>query len=146
MHDFRESMCGVHFCRHDVKERRDPIKMIKSIVAQMAAHIPLYREQLMQAVDVIEANRDLTPVDLFEQALVQPLQRVNEDEVRQCISHTAYKHMSSDVNLTSIKPVKYVILIDALDESEDGGQNGIVDILAKQLDKMPAWIGNSTIL
>ncbi|HPG84427.1 MAG TPA: TIR domain-containing protein [bacterium] len=113
----RREIAAFHFCDINSEEKRDPAKMVRSIVYQLSTQLPEYQERLvnlpLESI-VAEFHEAYT---LFDKLLVQPL---------------AENIPAPDRTV--------VILIDALDEATRERKNEIVRFLAQSADKTPLWL------
>lgn len=140
---YAADIIGAHFCQHDQPGTRTAIEMIRSLAYQMAQRLPEYRDELKLVIPALfgldssseeGADAKLTAEDLWQRLLVDPL------------------HACRDKLLASRQAAgrKCVLLIDALDEAtvSNGGSSAashgasdILDLLARCLVKLPAWLG-----
>ena len=111
----KNSVIGIHLCKYNLGDTRDPRRMVQSLAFQMASRLPDYRARLMRAPLLQEmAGKDAGT--LWNGLIVEPLSGLMERQ-------------------------RLTLVIDALDEASENGANAIVDLLAAEIDKLPGWIG-----
>jgi hypothetical protein len=124
---------AIHFCRHDIKERRDAARMVQSLSFQLAQRIPQYRERLIKVLSTVfgtDGAEAPSAKELWNSLIAQPLKDIDLPLFPQA--------STSDV---SAPPRRYAILIDALDEAGSESGNELLDSLATSLDALPTWLG-----
>lgn len=106
-----------HFCDNADEFKRDPLRLVRTLVYQLATQLPEFAERLklLPVERILRDCRD--PLTLFDKLLVQPLSR--------------------DFPVPA-RPV--VILIDALDEAGGEGRNEIARFIAQEFSKTPVWL------
>lgn len=122
-HFGKANVIGINLCRFNIDERRDPQRIISTLAFQIATRLPDYRRLLLNVL----ARPDFMPVEmaakstpaLFNALLVEPL-RSGIDGGRQ--------------------RDRYLVVIDALDETIQGGQSALAETLAEFARLLPAWI------
>ncbi len=120
-----ENIIGYHFCKYNKKSTRNGKRFVKNLVQLIGKKIDKFREivdkdQLIQ--DELQYNCEEDPVECFQKAVVEPLQRLNGPERKNSF-----------------------ILIDALDEclekeGEPHADSIIVNILSRGLLRLPAGV------
>ena len=109
------SVAAIHLCIYGDKRKSDPRACVRSIAYQLATQLPGYWETLSaQHLENPEVHSDAEAS--FDGLISQPL--------------TACPHPGRQV----------VVLIDALDESSQGGRNDLAALLAKGFENTPPWL------
>ena len=110
-------LSGSHFCQHGKARRRNPKVMLQSLACQLSDIIPEYKSAILEVLSR-NLGGDLNSMevsDLFELLLMEPLSKVKD-------------------------PGRNILMvIDGLDESEYQGRNELVDVIANNFCKLPAW-------
>ena len=111
-------LSGSHFCQHNKARRRDPKVMLHSLAQHMSCCLPECKRALVEhlSTNLGKSINELEVGDLFELLFEEPLSGL------------------SDPGVT------YLMIIDALDESEYQGRNDLLDVIAKYFNKLPLWI------
>ena len=111
-------LSGSHFCQHNKARRRDPKVMLHSLARHMSCCLPEYKKALVEQLssNLGKSINEMEVGDLFELLFEEPLGGL------------------SDPGVT------YLMVIDALDESEYQGRNDLLDVIAKYFNKLPLWI------
>ena len=112
-------LLGSHFCQHSGKARhRDSKVMLQSLAWHMSCCLPEYKKALVEQLcsNLGKPINELEVGDLFELFFEEPLSGL------------------------SVPGVTYLMVIDALDESEYQGRNHLLDVIAKYFNKLPLWI------
>ena len=111
-------LSGSHFCQHNKARRRDPKVMLQSLARHMSCCLPEYKKALVEqlSTNLGKPINEMEVGDLFELLFDEPLSGL------------------SDPGVT------YLMIIDALDESEYQGRNDLLDVIAKYFNKLPLWI------
>ena len=111
-------LSGSHFCKHNRPRRRDPKVMLRSLARHMSCCSPEYKKALVEQLSTNQGIpiNEMEVGDLFEVLFEEPLSAL------------------SDPGVT------YLMVIDALDESEYQGRNDLLDVIAKYFNKLPLWI------
>jgi tetratricopeptide (TPR) repeat protein len=122
-HYGKVSVLGLNLCRYNVEDRRDPGRVLRTIAFQIATRLPDYRRLLLdrllrQDPDGNELARK-SPAALFDWLLAEPL-RFGIDGGR-----------TDD---------RYLVVIDALDETIRDGRSELAEVLAESVPKLPSWI------
>lgn len=123
-HFARANIVGAVFCRHDMIDRRDPARVVRTLAFQVATRLPDYRRLLLAGLRRDDPDGDKLDrreaSSLFDGLLVQPL--------RLCIDGG---RMADRV----------IALLDGLDETMRDGQSELAELLAEQTPKLPPWFG-----
>ena len=111
-------LSGSHFCKHNRPRRRDPKVMLRSLARHMSCCLPEYKKALVEQLSTNQGIpiNEMEVGDLFEVLFEEPLSGL------------------SDTGVT------YLMVIDALDESEYQGRNDLLDVITKYFNKLPLWI------
>ena len=111
-------LSGSHFYQHNKARRRDPKVMLHSLAQHMSCCLPEYKKALVEqlSTNLGKSINELEVGDLFELLFEEPLSGL------------------SDPGVT------YLMVIDALDESEYQGRSDLLDVIAKYFNKLPLWI------
>ena len=110
-------LSGSHFCQHNKVRHRNPKVMLQSLAYQLSHSLPDYRKALVKQLSRnlgVEIN-DMEVGDLFELLFEEPLSRL------------------------TVPNYTYLVIVDALDESEYQGRNELLDVIAKCFNKLPLW-------
>jgi hypothetical protein len=121
-HKGRLNIIGVNFCRYNNEERRDPARVLRTLAFQIATRLPDFRRLLLDSLRKQKEgeldNKDIAA--LFDTLLVQPLQfAIDGGRQRE----------------------RYLIIIDALDETIRNGRSVLTEVLADFCQMLPAWLG-----
>ena len=111
-------LSGSHFCQHNKARRRDPKVMLQSLARHMSRCLPEYKKALVEQLssNLGKSINEMEVGDLFELLFEEPLSGLRDPGVT------------------------YLMVIDALDESEYQGRNDLLDVIAKYFNKLPLWI------
>ena len=122
-HFGKANVIGINLCRFNIDERRDPTRVIFTLAFQIATRLPDYRRLLLYELSKPDLNEEeiakKTPASLFNCLLVEPL-RLGIGGGRQ--------------------QDRYLIVIDALDETIRDGRSALAETLAALTSLLPAWI------
>ena len=122
-HHARADVIGVNFCRYNVDERRNPTRVLCTLAFQIATRLSDYRRLLLQRLRVHDPRpgeiASKSPAALFDWLLIDPL-RLGLDGGRR-------EH-------------RFLMIIDALDETLRNGRSTLAELLAESAQKLPAWI------
>lgn len=116
-HTRSDIVIAAQFVEWDKPDHRDPRRVVRSLAFQLAARLPDYRKLLLALPEIAALDR-LDPAELFDYLLSNPLRCVIDGGRARCL-----------------------IVIDALDEAGDSGQNVLVEMLARHAQRLPGWIG-----
>ncbi len=112
-----DTVVAAQFCEWDKPDHRDAGQVVRSIAFQLATRLPDYRKLLLTLSELAELDRK-NPAELFEYLLANPLK----------LSISGGRE-------------RYLIVIDALDEAGEAGRNPLVEMLARNAQQLPDWIG-----
>lgn len=120
-HKSRLRVIGVNFCRYNIEQRRDPARVLCTLAFQIATRLPDFRRLLLDRLqngtpDEIDGRS--VPA-LFDSLLVQPL-RLAIDGGR--------------------RSERYLLVIDALDETIRDGRSSLTEVLAEYCHQLPEWL------
>jgi len=115
--DHRREVAAFHFCDINSEEKRNPGRLVRSIVYQLSTQLSEYEVRLarLPLETIVEEYHEA--YTLFDKLVVQPL---------------AENFPRPDRTI--------VVLIDALDEATYQRQNEIVRFLSMCADKTPHWL------
>ena len=113
-----DRLIGSHFCQHSCDFYRDPKRMLQSLAYQLSSKLPEYKAALVKQLssDRSKELENMRVEDLFVWLFKEPLSAV-ADPGR-----------------------NFLVIIDALDESELDGRNELLDVIANHFSKLPLWI------
>jgi hypothetical protein len=122
-HFGKVNVIGVNLCRYNIDDRRDPGRVLRTLAFQIATRLPDYRRFL---IDILHRDKptedDLknkSTVDLFHWLLAEPLRlAIGGDRIRD----------------------RYLIVIDALDETIQEDRSRLAETLAESAAHLPSWI------
>jgi hypothetical protein len=122
-HYSRTNVIALNLCRYNSDDRRDPARVLRTLAFQIAVRVADYRQLLLTKLrthdpDGRETGRS-NAADLFDWLLAEPL--------RLCVDGGRRND-------------RYVIVIDALDETIRDGRSELAEVLAQQAPKLPEWI------
>jgi hypothetical protein len=117
------NVIALNLCRYNVDERKDPARVLRTIAFQIATRLPDYRRLLSERFHQqdplgLELNRKSVAA-LFDWLLAEPLGLAIDGG------------RSSD---------RYLIVIDALDETIREGRSELAEVFAESCQKLPRWI------
>jgi tetratricopeptide (TPR) repeat protein len=116
-HYGRDKVIAAQFCEYDKPDHRNPARIIRTLAFQIATRLPDYRKILLDLSDIKELDQK-KPSELFDYLLASPLRLVIDGG-----------------------RMRYLVVIDALDEVSEGGRNDLVEMLAQNVHLLPDWIG-----
>ncbi|MFM7164601.1 MAG: TIR domain-containing protein, partial [Planctomycetaceae bacterium] len=116
-HTRGDTVIAAQFCDWNMADHRDARRIIRSLAFQMATRLPDYRKLLLTLPEIADVDRKDT-AELFDYLIANPLRSVIDGG----------RH-------------RFLIVIDALDEAGDGGRNPLVEILARNAEHLPDWLG-----
>lgn len=121
-HIGRNRVLAVHFCRHDMPLRNNPNQIVRNVVFQIATQLADYRKNLLNVSDICPDLFQLSPIELFDILLIQPIQNI--------------------INGNRSNKDKYLIAFDGLDETINSeGHSVIIETLTKLISRLPNWVG-----
>jgi hypothetical protein len=133
--EFAANIVGVHFCQHNDMQRKSVRNVITSLAYQLSLRVPAYGKvldaQLKENPTFDARNDDIATV--INTLLIEPLGAV--DAPLDGMSDEQKEGQRGDTDF-----VKLVLLIDALDESEQSGANALLDFLRDKVGMLPAWL------
>lgn len=108
---------AAQFCEWDKPDHRNAPRVVRSLAFQLAARLPDYRKILLTLPEIADLDGK-DAAELFDYLLANPLRSViNGGRER------------------------YLIVIDALDEAGEAGRNPLVEMLARNAQRLPDWLG-----
>ncbi len=116
-HYGRDKVIAVQFCEYDKPDHRNALRIVRTLAFQIATRLPDYRRFLLTLPEITELDKK-NPSELFDYLLVSPL------------------HHTIDGGRE-----RYLIVIDAIDEAGENGCNELVEMLARNAQRLPDWIG-----
>lgn len=116
-HFGRDKVIAAQFVEWDKPDHRDARRVVRSLAFQLATRLPDYRKLLLTLPEIAELDRK-DPAELFDYIVANPLRSV---------IHGGRQ--------------RYLIVIDALDEAGEAGRNPLVEMLARDAQRLPEWIG-----
>jgi len=111
------TVIATEFCQWNSLDHRDVNQIVRNLAFQIACRLPDYRKLLLTLPE-IEAIRSKDSDSAFKYLLV--------DQLNLCVSGGRER---------------YLILIDALDEAGTTDANPLAELLARNADGLPDWIG-----
>jgi energy-coupling factor transporter ATP-binding protein EcfA2 len=105
------NVIGIHFCSFNYPSKNDPKNLIKSLAFYLTSQIP----ELKNEIQNIEIKKLITSNELFEQLILNPLQKVQKQKT-------------------------YIFIIDALDESMKKNQYPLANLIRDEFYKLPSNI------
>jgi tetratricopeptide (TPR) repeat protein len=122
-HYGRANVIGLNLCLYNVEARRNPAQVIRTLAFQIASRLPDYRRLLLDRPERHDPDgkelRSQGAPDLFHSLLLEPL-TLGIDGGR--------------------RTNRYLVVIDALDETIRDGRSELAEILADYAPKLPKWI------
>jgi tetratricopeptide (TPR) repeat protein len=112
---FRE-IAAFHACVHGNTSKADPRRVLMSIAYQLATQLPDYMERLAR-LDLARVCSESNAQTLFDSLLVQPF---------------AAGFPAPDRTLA--------LVIDALDEATQQGENELAGLIAREFPRTPPWL------
>ncbi len=116
-HTRGDTVIAAQFCEWDKPDHRHAPRVVRSLAFQLATRLPDYRQLLLTLPEIAELDRK-DAAELFDYLLANPLRSVINGG-RQ----------------------RYLIVIDALDEAGEAGRNPLVEMLARNAQHLPDWLG-----
>lgn len=117
-HTRGDTVLAAQFCEWDKPDHRNALRVVRSLAFQLATRLPDYRKLLLILPEIDEKNLDRKDAaELFDYLLANPLRSViNGGRERK------------------------LIVIDALDEAGEAGRNPLVEMLARNANRLPNWL------
>ena len=111
------NIIGTQFCKYNQPERRNPKRIIETVIYQLAARYPEYRKLIIGHPRLSEIDK-MNSFELFSSLLIEPLKMViNGGRERS------------------------ILVIDGIDETIEGGRSEMAELLALEANKLPDWLG-----
>lgn len=118
-HTRGDTVIAAQFCEWDKPDHRNAERVVRSLAFQLATRLPDYRKLLLTLPEIEGEKLDRKDAaELFDYLLANPLRSVINGG-RQ----------------------RYLIVIDALDEAGEAGRNPLVQMLARNAQRLPDWLG-----
>ena len=117
VHTRGDAVVAAQFCEWDKADHRNAQRVACSVAFQLATRLPDYRRLLLTLPEIGDLVRK-DAAELFDYLLANPLRSVI--------------HGGRE---------RYLIVIDALDEAGEGGRNPLVEMLARNAQRLPEWLG-----
>lgn len=118
-HTRGDTVIAAQFCEWDKADHRNAPRVVRSLAFQLATRLPDYRKLLLTLPEISGENLDRKDAaELFDYLLANPLRSVI--------------HGGRE---------RYLIVIDALDEAGEAGRNPLVEMLARNAQRLPDWLG-----
>ena len=118
-HTRGDTVIAAQFCEWDKPDHRNAARVVRSLAFQLATRLPDYRKLLLTLPEIDGEKLDRKDAaELFDYLLANPLRSVINGG-RQ----------------------RYLIVIDALDEAGEAGRNPLVEMLARNAQLLPDWLG-----
>ena len=111
---------AAYFCRHNDGTRNDPRYLLGTIAHQLCACNDKYKEILggKKGVEMLLGNSKLGVKELFTKLLHEPLSTCRPSEGHQ----------------------KFLVIIDALDETENESREDFLDLIKHRFPLLPDWL------
>jgi hypothetical protein len=116
-HTRGDTVIAAQFCEWDKPDHRNAARVVRSLAFQLATRLPDYRKLLLTLPEIAELDRK-DAAELFDYLLANPLRSVI--------------HGGRE---------RYLIVIDALDEAGEAGRKPLVEMLARNAQRLPDWLG-----
>jgi tetratricopeptide (TPR) repeat protein len=116
------NVIGLNLCRYNIDERRDAGRVLGTLAFQIATRVPVFRLNLLRILRSQprgKENEAKTPAQLFDRLLARPL------------------HQGIDGGQRNDR---FLVVIDALDESIVDGHSALGEVLAERAHTLPAWL------
>ncbi|TFH54036.1 MAG: TIR domain-containing protein, partial [Methanothrix sp.] len=111
-----DTVIAAQFCEWDKPDHRNAQRVVRSLAFQIGTRLPDYRKLLLTLPEINDLDQK-NPDELFDYLLAGPLRHAI-DGGRE----------------------RYLIVIDALDEAVEAGRNPLVEMLARNAQRLPDWI------
>lgn len=116
-HTRGDTIIAAQFCEWDKPDHRTAQRVVCSLAFQLATRLPDYRKLLLTLPEITKLDSK-DAAELFDYLLANPLRTaINGGRER------------------------YLIVIDALDEAGEAGRNPLVELLARNAQSLPDWLG-----
>lgn len=116
-HTRSDAVIAAQFVEWDKTDHRDARRVVCSLAFQLATRLPDYRKLLLALPEIADLDRK-DPAELFDYLLANPLRSVIGGGRE-----------------------RLIIAIDALDEAGEAGRNPLVEMLARNVPRLPDWVG-----
>ena len=116
---YSHTVIAAQFCEWDKPDHRNAPCVVRSLAFQLATRLPDYRKLLLTLPEMAELDRK-DAAELFDYLLANPLRSVI--------------HGGRE---------RYLIVIDALDEAGEAGRNPLVEMLARNAQRLPTGLASS---
>ena len=116
-HQHGDRVIAAQFCEWDKPDHRSALRVVRSLAFQLATRLPDYRKLLLTLPEIAQLEGK-NASELFDYLLANPLR-------------TAIPGGRE----------RYLIVIDALDEAGESGRNALVEMLARNAQRLPDWLG-----
>jgi hypothetical protein len=116
-HTKGDVVLAAQFCEWNKPEHKNAERLISSISFQLAVRLPDYRKYLLNLPELMRLDNKNSD-ELFDYLLTNPLNN--------CING---------------QRERYLIVIDAIDEANDGNKNPLAEVLSRKAKNLPNWIG-----
>jgi tetratricopeptide (TPR) repeat protein len=116
-HTRGDTVVAAQFCEWDKPDHRNAQRVVRSLAFQLATRLPDYRKLLLTLPEIAELDRR-DAAELFDYLLANPL-----------------------CSVLNGGRERYLIVIDALDEAGEAGRNPLVEMLARNAQRLPDWLG-----
>uniref|UniRef100_K3W9U3 Nephrocystin 3-like N-terminal domain-containing protein n=1 Tax=Globisporangium ultimum (strain ATCC 200006 / CBS 805.95 / DAOM BR144) TaxID=431595 RepID=K3W9U3_GLOUD len=113
---FHDNIVALHLCKFDRKSKSSPRNVLLSLVNQLIANLPLFKNQLAR-LNLKYVLEETDPLVLARKVLVDPLCALEEP-------------------LTA-----KVLLVDGIDQCKSKDRNDLLDFLAAIIPEFPTWLG-----
>lgn len=122
-HRARSRVIAVHLCRFNQGDSKRAASMVTNLAYQLATRLPDYRARLLR------------------QPMFTDLERGDLGALGSDVAGSLWRELIAGPLAGQMPRQRLAIVIDALDEAHDSGQNDIVSLLAQGLEQLPAWVG-----
>ncbi|TYZ67892.1 hypothetical protein PybrP1_010138 [[Pythium] brassicae (nom. inval.)] len=113
---FPDHVAALHVCQFDRKAKSSPRNVLLSVVNQLVANLPLFKNQLAR-LNLRYVLEEADALVLARKVLVDPLCALEEPVTAK------------------------VLVLDGLDQCKARGRNELLDFLADVLPELPPWLG-----
>lgn len=121
-HYGRVNVIGLNLCVYNQEDRRDAKKIIRTLAFQIATRLHDYRTSLLNRLKIYtnieEELSKKQASDLFKFLIIEPLQLIDGGRSRD----------------------RFIIIIDALDETIINGKSELTQILSHLAQDLPKWL------
>ncbi|HUD59697.1 MAG TPA: TIR domain-containing protein, partial [Acetobacteraceae bacterium] len=121
-HFLRTNVVGLNLCKWNDEDRYDPRRILRTLAFLIAARLPDYRRRLLDKLHTQDADgAELArkgAVAMFNWLLAEPLALIDGGR----------------------RHDRFILVIDALDETLRDGISELADLLAEHAPKLPQWM------